>query len=60
MKPGINIHCPYQLQPGKFIPKIYALLRAEMCNQKTCLDYDYDYDWIIKKKSDYDYYYDWL
>jgi hypothetical protein len=32
----------------------------EMCNRKTCLVYDYDYDWIIQKKSDYDYDYDWL
>ena len=31
-----------------------------MCNRKICLDFDYDYDWIIKKISDYDYDYDCL
>jgi CCR4-NOT transcriptional regulation complex NOT5 subunit len=35
---------------------IYAV--PEMCNRNICQDFDYDCDWIIKKKSDYDY--DWL
>ena len=26
-----------------------------MCNRNICLDFDYDYDWVSKKKSDYDY-----
>ena len=35
-------------------------VKTEMCNRKICLYFDYDYDWVVKKKSDYDYDYDWL
>jgi hypothetical protein len=43
---------------------MYAILLEYLgkiaCNFKArvygiCLDFDYDYDWIIKKKSGYDY-----
>jgi CCR4-NOT transcriptional regulation complex NOT5 subunit len=36
------------------------MFNPEMCNRNICLRFDYDYDWMIKKKSDYDYDYDWL
>jgi CCR4-NOT transcriptional regulation complex NOT5 subunit len=44
--------------------RVFASVRkafaTEMCNRNICLRFDYDYDWMIKKKSDYDYDYDWL
>ena len=40
---------------------IYVVDLGQRCViEKICLDFDYDYDWIVKKISDYDYDYDWL